>query len=116
MIELVDKCKLDKLVKPKKLRTARQLNKELYWSEEFEDFWYAISSKTTYRMKVNRDDIIGRSVEKLRDLGENPRIEPLRIQVTKAGLKIQRGGAKAEERGVRTAELRGRYDLPDIIT
>lgn len=116
VIELVDKCKLDKLVKPKKLRAARQLNKELYWSEEFEDFWYAISRKTTYRVKVNRDDIIGRSVDKLRDLSENPRIEPLRIQVTKAGLKIQRGGAKAEERGVRTAELRGSYDLPDIVT
>lgn len=55
-------------------------------------------------------------MDKLRDLDENPRIEPLRIQVTKAGLKIQRGGAKAEERGVRTADLRGSYDLPDIIT
>lgn len=116
VIELVDKCKLDKLVKPKKLRASRQLNKELYWSEEFEDFWYAISSKTTYRVKVGRDDIIGQSVDKLRDLDENPRIEPLRIQVTKAGLKIQRGGAKTEERGVRTADLRGSYDLPDIIT
>lgn len=116
VIELVDKCKLDKLVKRKKDRAKRQLNKELYWTEEFEDFWYAISRKTTYRVKVSREDLIRRSVDKLRDLDENPRIEPLRIQVTKAGLKIQRGGAKAEERGVRTADLRGSYDLPDIIT
>ncbi|MBC9944359.1 DEAD/DEAH box helicase family protein [Leucobacter sp. cx-328] len=116
VIELVDKCKLDKLVKPKKLRASRQLNKEFYWSDEFEDFWYAISRKTTYRVKVDREDIISTSLAKLRDLDENPRVEPLRIQVTKAGLKIQRGGAKAEERGVRTADLRGSYDLPDIIT
>jgi len=116
VIELVDKCRLDKLVKPKKLRAARQLNKELYWSEEFEDFWYAISRKTTYRVKVDRDDLIGKCVNKLRDFDENPHIEPLRIQVTKAGLKIQRGGAKVEERGVRTTELRGSYELPDVIT
>ena len=117
MIELVDKCKLDKLVKRKKDRAKRQLNKELYWTEEFEDFWYAISRKTTYRVKVSREDLIRRSVDRLRDLDENPRIEPLRIQVTKAGLKIQRGGPKASELNTpRTTELRGSYDLPDIIT
>lgn len=116
VIELVDKCRLDKLIKPKKNRVPRQLNKELYWSEEFEDFWYAISRKTTYRVKVDRDVLIENSVNKLRDLVLNPRIAPLRIQITKAGLKIERGGAKVEERGVRTAELRGSYDLPDIIT
>lgn len=116
VIELVDKCKLDKLVKQKKKRVSRTLNKELYWSEEFDDFWREISQKTTYRVTVDRDELIKKSVERLHDLDENPRIEPLRIQVTKAGLKIQRGGAKAEERGVRTADLRGSYDLPDIIS
>lgn len=116
VIELVDKCKLDKLVKRKKDRVPRKLNKELYWTEEFEDFWYAISRKTTYRVKVSREDLIRRSVNKLCDLDENPRIDPLRIQVVNAKLRIQRGGAKTEERGVRTADLRGSYDLPDIIT
>lgn len=115
VIELVDKCKLDKLVKRMKDRAERQLNKELYWTEEFEDFWYAISRKTTYLVKMSRENLIRQGVDKLRDLDENPRIEPLRIQITKAALKIQRGGAKAEECGVRTADLRGSYDLPDII-
>ena len=41
---------------------------------------------------------------------------PLRIQVTRAGVKILRGGAKATETGQRSAELKGTYDLPDIIT
>lgn len=117
VIELVDKCKLDKLVKPQKERASRQLNKELYWTEEFEDFWAAISHKTTYRVTVNRDDLVRNAVSKMWDLDENPRISPLRIQVTKAGLKIQRGGAKAEEKEApRIAELRGSYDLPDIIS
>lgn len=116
VLELVDKCRLDKLVKRKKDRVPRQLNKELYWTEEFEDFWYAISSKTTYRVKVDRGELIGCAVKNLRDLDLNPRIQPLRIQLVNARLKIQRGGAKTEERGVRTADLRGAYDLPDIIT
>ena len=116
VIDLVNKCRLDKLVRPKKNRVPRKLNKELYWSEEFEDFWHAISRKTTYRVTVNRDQLIDNAVYRLKDLSENPPIEPLRITVTRAGLKIERGGAKAEEKGVRTADLRGSYELPDIIT
>lgn len=116
VIELVNKCRLDKLVRPKKNRVPRKLNKELYWTEEFEDFWHAISRKTTYRVTVNRNQLIDNAVYRLKDLTENPPIEPLRITVTRAGLKIERGGAKAEEKGVRTADLRGSYELPDIIT
>ncbi len=116
VIDLVNKCRLDKLVRPKKNRVPRKLNKELYWSEEFEDFWHAISRKTTYRVTVSRDQLIDNSVYRLKDLSENPPIEPLRITITRAGLKIERGGAKAEEKGVRTADLRGSYELPDIIT
>lgn len=116
VIDLVNKCRLDKLVRPKKSRVPRKLNKELYWTEEFEDFWHAISRKTTYRVTVNRDQLIDNSVHRLKDLSENPPIEPLRITVTRAGIKIERGGAKAEEKGIRTADLRGSYELPDIIT
>src|SRR5690606_31820469 len=43
------------------------------------------------------------------------KIEPLRIQVTRAGVKILRGGATGKELGQRSAELAGSYDLPDII-
>ena len=54
VIDLVNKCRLDKLVRPKKNRVPRKLNKELYWSEEFEDFWHAISRKTTSRFTASR--------------------------------------------------------------
>jgi type III restriction enzyme len=36
--------------------------------------------------------------------------------VTRAGVKVLRGGAKGEELGVRSTDLKGGYDLPDIIT
>ena len=52
----------------------------------------------------------------IRAIREAPRIDPLRIQVTRAGVKVLRGGAKGEELGTRSAALKGSYDLPDIIT
>lgn len=113
VIELIRNARIEKYVKPKSERHARKLNKELYSSREFEEFWEAISRKTTYRVSVPREKIIEASV---RAIQSAPRIEPLRIEVTKAGVRVTRGGAKGDELGVRTAELKGSYDLPDIIT
>ena len=113
IIEILDKCKIENFVKSKRKRTPRQLNKELYASKEFEEFWHRISRRTTYRVSVDRDDIILKSVEAI---SAEDRIEPLRIQVTRAGVRILRGGTKGEELGKRSAELAGTYDLPDIIT
>jgi len=113
IIEVLGKCKIENYVKSRKKRQPRMLNKELYASEEFEEFWHRISRRTTYRVSVDRDDIIDKAVAAIK--GED-KIQPLRIQVTKAGVKILRGGAKGEELSTRSAELAGSYDLPDIIT
>ena len=110
---VLDKCKIEHFVKTRRKRVPRMLNKELYASPEFEAFWEKISRRTTYRVSVKRDDIIEKSVSKIK--GESI-IQPLRVQVTKAGLKIVRGGTKTEEKGQRSAELAGTYDLPDILT
>lgn len=113
VIAAINKCKLDNVVKPRKNRVSRRLNKQLYMSEEFQDFWDAISKRTTYRVEVQRDELIHRAVEAIT---REPEIQPLRIQVTRAGVQILRGGAKGQELGTRSADLRGGYDLPDIVT
>jgi type III restriction enzyme len=113
VIDAVRKASLERYVKPKSNRHARTLNKAIYLTPEFEAFWEAISRKTTYRVTVERDQLIGSSVRAMRDA---PKIDPLRIQVTRAGVKVLRGGAKGSELGTRSAELKGSYDLPDIIT
>lgn len=113
IIELVQKASLEKYIKPKSNRQARTLNKAIYSTPEFEAFWEAISRKTTYRVSVSRDSLIASSIKVIQDA---PAVEPLRIQVTRAGVKVMRGGAKGEELGIRNAELKGSYDLPDIIT
>lgn len=112
VIEAVSRASLERYVKPKSNRRERALNKALYLTPEFEEFWEAISGKTTYRVTVVRDELITSSVKAIKDA---PKIDPLRIQVTRAGVKVLRGGAKGEELSTRSAELKGSYDLPDII-
>lgn len=112
VIELVGRANIGKYVKPKSKRHSRKLNKELFANPEFEKFWETISRRTTYRVEVERDKIIENSVKAIK---EAPAIDPLRIQVTRAGVKVLRGGAKGQELGSRQQELRGSYDLPDII-
>lgn len=110
---VLDKCKIEHFVKTRRKRVPRKLNKELYASPEFEEFWDRISRRTTYRVSVKRAAIIDAAVAKIK---AEPTIQPLRVQVTKAGVKIVRGGTKTEEKGQRSAELAGTYDLPDIVT
>lgn len=112
VIELVGRANIGTYVKPKSKRHSRKLNKELFANPEFENFWETISRRTTYRVEVERDKIIENSVRAIKEV---PAIDPLRIQVTRAGVKVLRGGAKGQELGSRQQELRGSYDLPDII-
>ena len=112
VIELVGRANIGKYVKPKSKRHSRKLNKELFANPEFEKFWETISQKTTYRVRVERRELIENAIRAIR---EAPQIDALRIQVTRAGVKVLRGGAKGEELGTRSADLKGSYDLPDII-
>jgi len=112
IIRIIGNSKLERFVKQQRKRKTRTLNKELYASAEFEDFWRTISQRTTYRVALNHNEIISESVNKIKT--EQP-IPPLRVQVTKAGVKLVRGGAKTSETSSRSAELSGKYQLPDII-
>lgn len=113
IIDLIGRSSLGKYVRPVSRRQPRVLNKQLYSTPEFEEFWERISQKTTYRVAVKREQLIENAIRAIR---EAPKIEPLRIQVTRAGVRVLRGGAKGEELGTRSADLKGSYDLPDIIT
>ena len=110
---LIARANIGKYVKPVSKRQPRVLNKQLYVTPEFEEFWETISRKTTYRVRVSRDEIIQNAIAAVKGA---PDIDPLRIQVTRAGVRVLRGGAKDEELGTRSADLKGSYDLPDIIT
>ena len=109
---IIGNCKVERFVKQARNQRTRTLNKQLLNDPVFEEFWHKISRRTTYRVQVDRQKIIDESV---RAIKREEYIEPLRIQVTRSGVKVLRGGTRGEELGVRSAELTGSYDLPDII-
>ena len=109
---IIGNCKVERFAKQARNRRTRTLNKQLLNDPVFEEFWHKISRRTTYRVQVDRQKIIDESV---RAIKREEYIEPLRIQVTRSGVKVLRGGTRGEELGVRSAELTGSYDLPDII-
>lgn len=113
MIKVMLNCRVERIVKSDRKRIRRKLNKEIYSTPWFEEFWRTISQRTTYRVTLNRNEIIDNAVNRIK--AEQP-IEPLRVQITKAGVKLVRGGTKTEEKSTRSAELAGTYQLPDIIS
>ncbi len=113
VVELMANASLEKFVKPKSKRKNRTLNKAVYLSPEFEAFWESISRKSTYRVSINRENLIDSIVKSIQSA---PPIPPLRVEVTKAGIKVVRGGAKSEELSSRSAVLQGSYELPDVVS
>jgi type III restriction enzyme len=113
VVELMRNASLEKFVKPKSKRQNRVLNKAVYLSPEFEAFWESISRKSTYRVSINRENLIESIVKSIQ---VSPSIPPLRVEVTKAGIQVVRGGAKSEELSSRSAILQGSYELPDIVS
>jgi type III restriction enzyme len=113
MVQVMLNCRIERMVKSQRKRVPRKLNKEIYSSPWFEDFWRTISQRTTYRVSLDREQVIDNAVNKIK--AEQP-IQPLRVQVTKAGIKLVRGGTNTEDKSTRSAELTGAYQLPNIIS
>ncbi len=113
VIELLKNASLEKFVRPTSKRQNRVLNKAAYLTPEFQKFWESISQKSTYRVAISRDSLIDSIVKSIQN---SPSVPPLRVEVTRAGIKVVRGGARSEELGSRSAVLRGSFELPDIIS
>ncbi len=113
VIELMRNASLEKFIKPKSKRQNRLLNKAVYVSPEFEAFWESISRRSTYRVSIDRESLVDSIVKSIKAA---PLIQPLRVEVTKAGIRVVRGGAKSEELGSRSSVLQGTYGLPDIVS
>ena len=113
VIDLVERCKIESLVKPKRKRVVRSLNKQVYATPEFEEFWEKITSRTTYRVSFDRADLVQRCVDRIKDA---PQIDPIRIQVTRTGVELTRGGPKGTILGLRDEAIDEPYPLPDVVS
>jgi type III restriction enzyme len=113
IVRVMMNCRVERLIKSNRKRRRRTLNKEIYSSPWFEEFWRTISQRTTYRVSLDRDELIKTAVSRIKS---EPQIQPLRVQVTRAGVKLVRGGTKTDEKSTRAAELTGTLQLPDIVS
>lgn len=113
VISIVDDCKIETFVKRPRPRVSRTLNKQVYATPEFEEFWEAITARTSYRVALDREDLITRSIASIK---QAPPILPIRVQVTRTGLEITRGGPKNTELSTNYTQLGDSYPLPDIIS
>lgn len=113
IIDRIRDLKIERYVKPVRARRSRKLNKQIYQSEEFTEFWEAISKRTTYSVRFDREKVIK---DALANIAERDEVKPLRIRVSRANLSIERGGAQGRVVSERSTELKGSYDLPDIVS
>lgn len=112
VINIVNACKMETIIKHKRKRVTRKLNKELYAAPGFEEFWDKITQRTTYRVNFERQALVDACVNRIKTA---PEIEPIRIQVTRTKMTMTRGGTKGSTLGLRGANLTGSYPLPDIV-
>lgn len=113
VIEKLENCRIEKFVKQARKRISRKLNKEVVWSPEFEEFWYRISRRTTYRVSVDSKVLIAKVLE---SLSKEPAVEPLRIEMTQNRVNLKRGGVSGQMIRQATEQLKGNYSYPNIIT
>lgn len=82
-------------------------------SPQFEALWDRIKQKTTYRVQIDQESLIGNSVSELRDM---PPIPKARLVSQTADINIQSSGVSHTERELHTTDLQETYDiLPDIL-
>ena len=113
VIKIVDSCKIETIVKPKRKRKTRTLNKQVYATPEFEAFWEKITQRTTYRVSFKRNALVDKCVARIKAA---PSVDPIRLQITRTGVEITRGGAKGSVLGTRDHYLTDSYPLPDIVS
>lgn len=90
-----------------------RLKKEVTVSEEFLKLWDKIKQKTTYRVQIDEEELIRRSVEALKGMGPIPKA---RIITQTAEIQIDHPGVMYIERGIKTADLADSYSsLPNIL-
>lgn len=113
IVDIVLKCRIQNIVKPKRSRVKRTYNKQLWLNAEFQDFWEKIAQKTTYRVTFDRSVLISRCVSAIQ---EAPRIDPVRIRVSHTTMNLTRGGTQGQLTSEKFADLTTSYPLPDIVT
>lgn len=113
VIDIIKNCKIDKFIKNARNKEKIIYNKEVMYSPELENLWKKISGKTTYKVSMNRGEIIMQSIAKIK---QYPKIEPIRIETKRNKVLLVRGGIhNGGIVGESSMDLVGTFELPDVV-
>lgn len=91
-----------------------KLNKKVYLSPEFKEFWDKIKYKTTYAVDFSTPELIEKSVKAM---GEQLDVRPPKLISKKAKVDIRKSGVSATEKEYKVVHAEEeKVALPDIIT
>lgn len=92
------------------VRLKKQVIEE---SPEFQALWDKIKQKTTYRVDIDTDKLIAKSVKALKEM---PRIQKTRIVSQTAAVDIRKSGVTHTERDVKAFEIQSENTfIPDVL-
>ncbi len=101
-------------IKPAKQRRRVRVNKQVFLSPDFKEFWDKIKYKTKYSVDFDTDELIQTCCKSLK---EQLNVTYPKILYTKSGMKIDASGITTEEK--RREIVHSEHEqiaLPDIIT
>lgn len=90
-----------------------RLKKEVTISPEFLELWDKVKQRTTYRVQIDEEELIRRSVASLQNMEPIPKTQ---IVTQTADIQIDHPGVTYTERGIKAANLADSYSsLPNIL-
>ena len=93
-------------------RKQVKATKNVLLDEGFKDLWKRISQRTRYRVTFKTEELVNVAARRLRKASK---IEPIRIETTKAELKFSQAGIEGSKLAERVADLDGPPILPDLL-
>ena len=110
--------KAEKLqIRDKKKEVEVELEKDVSLDPAFQALWERIRQTTRYELHVDTEELVGKAVEGIRQM---PRVKPVEVVSTSAGLNVGDSGVSADESSVRSSIVRTDavhvYDLPDPLS
>lgn len=91
-----------------------QVNKHVFLSDEFKEFWKKINRKTYYSVDYDSEELIKNCVNALNN---DIDVRPPKLIYTKGGLAIGADGVNVDSKGrISTYDAEYEMELPDIVT
>lgn len=114
IVKVVEKPTKNLKIRDANKRRQVQVNKHVFLSPDFKEFWDSIKHKTTYSVEFDTEELIDKCINVMQ---ERLNIKAPKLLYTKSGLTIEASGVNYEEGIISTAySEEDEIALPDIVT